>query len=507
MSYNLTAGTETPVKEKSQERELLPNLRPNTEDFLTFLCFRGTNSLPKELDFQNTLNQPSTSGTSGKASKLSPEKKVKDNKSEVKKKVGAKKNETVTSEKKLDVAKASNLPEKDPKTGFMPFAVRKRAEIHPAKNDKKKLQNVTKKKQQVKPDNALLNDSSETSNGPRTTRANPIEERPAENRNNNTKINKRKTQSPESSLPAAEIALSKVPVSSKGENAIKTGSNKKISKLEEDKRRTRLSAIKTPPKSMPKEKLGNGTKSPSFDKYFSSSDGDDEPLVKSEPKNKKAKLNESTAKSNANVSDLLSASKNASLNSTLDSSMPVKSNRGRKKKIVVQPEPEKLVELEKVDTSIEKKKVGRKKKINVDLEIANSQANTTDLSENEARGRPMRKTKEAATIYMELIGRKLTLQDSSDNDSSLDSLEVPNLKRVELLENELKANCEKAKEVEAEKIKQENIKVRRVMLNNGFKIIFFSILVNSTSFQANPKFKKLKRKTRHCRQERRTQRQ
>lgn len=467
MTYNLTSGNETPVKEKSQERELLPNLRPNTEDFLTFLCFRGTNSLPKELDFQNAPNQPSTSGTSGKTSKLSPEKKVKDHKAEVKKKTGAKKIETVTSEKEPNAAKEKLLPEKDPKTGFMPFAVRKRAEIHPAKNDKKKLQNLTKKKQQSKPD-VKLNDS-ETSNGPRTTRANPIEEKPTENRNNITKINKRKTPSSESPVPVTEFA-STVP-SETTKKACKVGPNKKVLKLEEDKRRTRLSAIKSPSTSTPKEKIGNGTKSPSFDKYFSSSDGDDEPLVKSEPKNKKAKLNDTSTA--ANNSELQSAYKNVSLNSTNDSPMPVKSNRGRKKKIIVQSEPGKAAEKEIIDTLLEKKKVGRKKKMNVDQEIANSQANTTDLSENEARGRPMRKTKEAATIYMELIGRKLTLQDSSDNDSSLDSLEVPNLKRVELLENELKANCEKAKEVEAEKIKQGNKRVSEINLHPESLTIIF----------------------------------
>lgn len=436
------------MKEKSEERELLPNLRPNTEDFLTFLCFRGTNSLPKELDFQNTLNQPSTSGAAGKAAKSSPEKKA-----EVKKKAGAKKTETVTSEKESSVAKSKLLPEKDPKTGFMPFAVRKRAEIHPVKNDKKKLQTLTKKKPQLKAE-VKLNES-ETSNGPRTTRANPIEEKPTEVRNNsNTKHSKRKTESP---APTTEIDS---PMTSE-KKANKAGPNKKISKLEEDKRRTRLSAIKSPSASTPKEKIGNGTISPSFDKYFSSSDGDDEPLVKSEPKNKKAKLIDTSTKSTTINSELLSASKIAILNTTNDSTIPTKSNRGRKKKIVEEPEPVKAVAKESADLSLEKKKVGRKKKTNVDLEIANSQANTTDLSENEARGRPMRKTKEAATIYMELIGRKLTLQDSSDNDSSLDSLEVPNLKRVELLENELKANCEKAKEVEAEKIKQVNKKVSR----------------------------------------------
>lgn len=460
LTYNLTSGSETPVKEKSQERELLPNLRPNTEDFLTFLCFRGTNALPKELDFQNTLNQPSTSGSSAKVAKNSPEKKGKDANAELKKKTSTKKTETVTSAKQSEPVKSNAAPEKDPKTGFMPFAVRKRAEMHPAKNDKKKLQMVAKKKQQNKDDSN--SNEAESSNGPRTTRANPVEETSNETRNNSTKkANKRKTievdTSTESkSLPEKKADVTpaeKVPSDSQKKGAAKAGSSKK----EEEKRQTRLSAIRNPSSSSTPN-FRNGNDSAGLDKYFSSSESDDEPLVKPEPKNKKAKLNDESTKTT--VSKNNSEVKNETIKSANDSQQPVKSNRGRKKKVVPAPEPEQKSSVEP-EKPPEKKKVGRKKKMNVDLEIANSQANTTDLSENETRGRPMRKTKEAATIYMELIGRKLTLLDSSDNDSSLDSLEVPNLKRVELLENEFQANCEKAKEAVAEKKKQEEKEVRK----------------------------------------------
>lgn len=58
----------TPIKEiERQERvkpevlpepsELLPIKRPNTEDFLTFLCFRGTPILPPNLNFFNTASK------------------------------------------------------------------------------------------------------------------------------------------------------------------------------------------------------------------------------------------------------------------------------------------------------------------------------------------------------------------------------------------------------------------------------------------------------------------
>ncbi|XP_065074276.1 titin [Ochlerotatus camptorhynchus] len=62
----------------------------------------------------------------------------------------------------------------------------------------------------------------------------------------------------------------------------------------------------------------------------------------------------------------------------------------------------------------------------------------------EVSSRPSRKTKEAATLYMELIGRKLNHDDKSDDDaSSLDSLELPNVRKLEQMENELKANAGK----------------------------------------------------------------
>lgn len=42
--------------------ELLPIKRPNTEDFLTFLCFRGTPILPPSLNFFNTASIVDTNG-------------------------------------------------------------------------------------------------------------------------------------------------------------------------------------------------------------------------------------------------------------------------------------------------------------------------------------------------------------------------------------------------------------------------------------------------------------
>lgn len=454
MTYNLTSGTETPVKDKSQEKELLPNLRPNTEDFLTFLCFRGTNALPKELDFQNTANQPSTSGASTSTpNKVSPEKKKPDSKTESKKKVAPKKNDITETE----IAKPK-IPEKDPKTGFMPFAVRKRAEIYPAKSDNKKIQK--KQKQE-----SAANNNKETSNGPRATRANPIDEKSSETTNaSNKKGSKRKSAANDSNADLSSTSekspiktkklVEPLPVKETTSSETSKQNSKTVIKSpkKDSKRKTRLAALKVSSTNIEEDH----EKSSNSEKCFSSED--DEPLVKTEQKNKKQKILNDSVKSINETFETTNATKNETINSntTINDSQPIKAGRGRKKKVVA-TETEKPKESEPTpepERFSEKKKAGRKKKISVDAEIANSQANTTDLSENETRGRPMRKTKEAATIYMELIGRKLTLHDSSDNDSSLDSLEVPNLKRVELMEIELKANNEKAKEAEAEKKKQ-----------------------------------------------------
>lgn len=64
----------TPIKEiERQERtkpevlseptELLPIKRPNTEDFLTFLCFRGTPILPQNLNFFNKATETKSKST------------------------------------------------------------------------------------------------------------------------------------------------------------------------------------------------------------------------------------------------------------------------------------------------------------------------------------------------------------------------------------------------------------------------------------------------------------
>ncbi|XP_063910266.1 protein Jumonji [Zophobas morio] len=67
---NVNSPVITPVKEIEKQEidimpepvELLPIKRPNTEDFLTFLCFRGTPILPPSLNFFNTASIVDTNG-------------------------------------------------------------------------------------------------------------------------------------------------------------------------------------------------------------------------------------------------------------------------------------------------------------------------------------------------------------------------------------------------------------------------------------------------------------
>lgn len=547
LTYNLTAsGNETP-KEKSPEKELLPNLRPNTEDFLTFLCFRGTSTLPKELDFTNSLsNQPSTSGTasSTRVNSSNNDKKKQDktegnNKKKVTNstsinsnsnnsiKLANNKNDeeakaTSDKEKKNEegLPQTSTAEKKETKKSFMPFAVRKRAEIHPVRNDKKKAQNSNNKKKQSQNlaqkehKVEILNDNKESqSEQQRVTRSNPIDEKDYKS-SKSLGNNKRRSQNNEESSdsyalhsknikldksPRIELTpIEKVPIEIlKKDSKINVNVKKKIQNSDDVKRQTRLSALRNPVKLMTEkdETSKNDYKVSSSDseKYFSSSqenddddDDDDKPLLKADSKmgsknKKKIQIDKKNA-SNSSISKNKRNSKNNATNKLANELQPivktskkkeVEQNIKEKEDVVVAIEAnEKLLEkvskaennktiVESTTSLPEKKKVGRKRKTQkvTEKDKDNSQANTTDLSENETRSRPMRKTKEAATIYMELIGRKLTLHDSSDNDSSLDSLEVPNLKRVELLENELKANVGKAKEAEAERKRNEEKKV------------------------------------------------
>lgn len=93
------------------------------------------------------------------------------------------------------------------------------------------------------------------------------------------------------------------------------------------------------------------------------------------------------------------------------------------------------------DDGIKKKR----KRRNEFTELVNVEINDSDACRS---ARPSRKTKEAAAIYMELIGQKLNLDDFDDDGFSMDSFpELPNVKKTQQMENKLKANIGKPTDV------------------------------------------------------------
>ncbi|CAG9821557.1 unnamed protein product [Phaedon cochleariae] len=108
---NVNSPVITPIRELESESprsdmlpepvELLPIKRPNTEDFLTFLCFRGTPILPPSLNFFNTASIVDTNGQ------------VHEIKSESSQKNGP-----------IDITKCGSSSDKP----FIAFGVRKRAD-------------------------------------------------------------------------------------------------------------------------------------------------------------------------------------------------------------------------------------------------------------------------------------------------------------------------------------------------------------------------------------------
>lgn len=95
-----------------------------------------------------------------------------------------------------------------------------------------------------------------------------------------------------------------------------------------------------------------------------------------------------------------------------------------------------------VDDDSTKKK---RKRRNEFTELGNVEINDSDACRS---ARPSRKTKEAAAIYMELIGQKLNLDDFDDDGFSMDSFpELPNVKKTQQMENKLKANIGKSTDV------------------------------------------------------------
>lgn len=153
-SSSSNTGPSTSSESREPPTEILPNKRPKTEDFLTFLCFRGTPALPAHLDF---LNQGKTKEPEDTV-KITPAKQTKGGKkgkkgrpkgSTTKKeepKASTSKNAASTtgepprnSDSNVDapITEASTKIEdniESAENNILPFAVRKRAEVVPVGN-------------------------------------------------------------------------------------------------------------------------------------------------------------------------------------------------------------------------------------------------------------------------------------------------------------------------------------------------------------------------------------
>lgn len=120
-----SVGTPAKLDTAIQEpQELLPNRRPNTEDFLTFLCFRSSSVLPSHLDFFNTNKRPADKTESKPATSLSSNSAVAGSSTSKSTETLAKRPES--SKKVVDVPEP--IPSDVEKPNFIPFAVRKHAD-------------------------------------------------------------------------------------------------------------------------------------------------------------------------------------------------------------------------------------------------------------------------------------------------------------------------------------------------------------------------------------------
>lgn len=141
-------------------------------------------------------------------------------------------------------------------------------------------------------------------------------------------------------------------------------------------------------------------------------------------------------------------SKAAAAAATTSTSQSTSDQRNNKKK---KSDQESDTEAEGRETLTGSESKTKRKYLSKELEklTADISHTPTDFSENETKtaARPTRKTKEAATIYMELIGHKLNLHDTDEEGaSSMDSYpELPNVKKTQQLEEECRQNVKEQK--------------------------------------------------------------
>lgn len=527
------ARIDTPVQEP---QELLPNRRPNTEDFLTFLCFRGSQMLPSHLDFFNTNKRSPAENVSSSKPSSSSSTNLMPSCSSTSKST----NESVSRKAESNRTIPADVPEPNPadleKPNYIPFAVRKQADTvaignrrqsvnpnkkrsleaaagaapRPANGQSRGRPRLSTKDSQTSDDvepekatNKSLNESKnsianssidEKMKSKRNLRSSLVGSASGSTKDDDSEVLERITskseKEPNSKKPtrksklAEEAAGSEQDSGEKPEKIRKESAEAKITPVKNTKvdgrakkngekeiaaakkddgsvkkeeksvplRVTRLKSIYSPRPEVDdntSEKSGkkDNAKSKQSSLLEISSDDEKPAVAKIAPKPaspQKAGAKRQSLKQNKNIDQKSECSS--------QESEPVAKKRlsGRKSSAHTADSKTKSSDKGKDDIKsgnesqddIENTTKKRKKRRNEFTDLSQ-----TDQSENEVRaGRPMRKTKEAAAIYMELIGQKLNLGDFDDDNYSLDSFpELPNVRKTEQIENEIRANAAKEK--------------------------------------------------------------
>lgn len=353
---NVSSPVITPVKELDREKvkcndiiqtttELLPIKRPNTEDFLTFLCFRGTPILPPSLNFFNTANSISTQNVSTTISDTPPPSTF----------------TNVVQEDSVD-------------RPFIAFGVRKRADpFINNKLEKKRrhalaLQTLRRKYQEQRMAKIRAVTIEKMSEGIKIKSKNLVRTRSVTRQESNT--------SPKGKI---KVVTKRVKITTR--TTVKRPVLKQKMCLRSRGRFVQRE-LATPVKKRPVKT----TKIPVLKRDSSSefSSDDDQPLVKTLRKTNK-------------------------------------------------------ISTKTTPTKVTRKPTPSPKKANL-IRLTRSTQSSIRL-ESHISQRPSRKTKEAAALYMELLGRKLVNEaEIDDDDASIDSFpELPNVRRTEQRENEMKA--------------------------------------------------------------------
>ncbi|XP_069701736.1 uncharacterized protein Jarid2 [Periplaneta americana] len=426
-SSNMSSPALTPVKDKDKVKnngtvlspELIPTKRPKTEDFLTFLCFRGTPILPPCLDFFNIATVQETpdeeqgsslgdcSRESTRNSKIAS---ASVGSSRLQKSADRNGTEGVGGSgviKKFD--RSENDGKRKPPTAVQAL----RRKYQEQRLAKQRASNLKKLAQKVKGKNMVRTRSATNSEETRQR---------ASNKATRTNIVKK-------TVRRVNIVQRKIRTTTKSGLLTRINTRKKTTIVKTRTSRT-SGAIR-------RDGLRSGGQLPPGSEAGLKSERVLKQPEQPQPRFR-AVVRKKTVKS-ANNTDKNFVSSVSDFSS--DDDQPLA------KKIKVKP-----IERASSSRQLARKVIKRivSKRLKPRMITRSQQQQTTEKEQSEARTytRPPRKTKEAAAIYMELLGRKLiTPEAEADEDSlSIDSFpELPNARRIERRESEIKARAYKEK--------------------------------------------------------------